>query len=238
MKTLSIIIPCYNEEDSIPQLICKLLELQEILPSHYVPIFIFVDDGSSDKTYELLNKSITSLSKSLIVRHATNQNLGAALKTGIKNGSSSDLLAFLDSDCTYEPNIILDLLKQIEAGADLATVSPYHPMGGVEGVPEWRLLLSKVLCLMYRLILRTNFHTYTAMVRIIKTDLVQPTLKPRNDFSFVAVMFIKAIKLNYKIVEVPTILKVRKFGVSKINIIKTIKSHIEIISHLLLKGEI
>jgi dolichol-phosphate mannosyltransferase len=238
MKNLSIIIPCFNEEDSIPQLMSKLKELEGILPGQYVPTFVFVDDGSLDNTYELLNKNIPTLSKAIIVKHDVNRNLGAALKTGIQAADYSDLLAFLDSDCTYEPMIIVELLKQIEAGNDLVTVSPYHPLGGVEGVPEWRLLLSKTLCLMYRLILGTNFSTYTAMVRVIKTELVKPVLSHRNDYSFVAAMFIKSIKNKYKIAEVPTILKVRKFGVSKINLIKTIKSHIEIIGYLLLGKEI
>ncbi len=238
MKTLGIIIPCFNEEESIPQLISKLKELQNILLRDYLPIFIFVDDGSSDNTYKLLNENISVFSKALIVKHEVNRNLGAALKTGIQSAPKTDLLAFLDSDCTYEPNVIIELLKQIEAGADFVTVSPYHPLGGVEGVPEWRLLLSKVLCFMYRLILGTKFHTYTAMVRVIKTDLVTPILSPRNDYSFVAAMFIKAIRQKYKIAEVPTILKVRKFGVSKINIIKTIKSHIVIIGHLLTGKEV
>jgi dolichol-phosphate mannosyltransferase len=238
MKKLTIIIPCFNEEDSIPQLVSKLRELESILPENYSPTFLFVDDGSSDRTYDLLNQNISSFSKAIIVRHEKNQNLGAALKTGIQSAPESDLLAFLDSDCTYEPIVIIELLKQIEAGFDFVTVSPYHPKGSVEGVPEWRLLLSKVLSLMYRIILRTDFHTYTAMVRIIKTDLVKPILSPRNDFSFVAAMFIKAIHRKYKIAEVPTVLKVRKFGVSKINIVKTIKSHFVIIGHLLTGKEV
>jgi dolichol-phosphate mannosyltransferase len=216
----------------------KLKELQNILPSEYSPTFIFVDDGSKDKTYKLLNENTSILSNVVIIRHDVNRNLGAALKTGIKAASESDLIAFLDSDCTYEPIVIIELLKKIEAGADFVTVSPYHPSGLVEGVPEWRLFLSKVLCFMYRVILHTNFYTYTAMVRVIKTKLVSPVLSQRNDYSFVAAMFIRAIHLKYKITEVPTILKVRKFGVSKINILKTIKSHIVIIGYLLAGKEV
>lgn len=238
MKKICIIIPCFNEEDSIPQLISKLKELENLVLTSYTPTFLFVDDGSSDQTYALLTKNISIFSKALIVKHEVNRNLGAALKTGIQSAPPSDLLAFLDSDCTYEPIVIIELLKHIEAGADYVTVSPYHPMGGVEGVPEWRLLLSKSLCMMYRLILNTDFHTYTAMVRVIKADLVKPLLSPRNDYSFVAAMFIKAIRLEYKISEVPTVLKVRRFGVSKINIIKTIRSHIGIIFNLLLGKEL
>lgn len=238
MKNISIIIPCYNEEDSIPQLIEKLAELQEMLLGKYIPSFVFVDDGSSDFTYDLLKKNLGSFPSGVVLKHERNQNLGAALKTGILSALGSDYIAFLDSDCTYEPIVILELLKKIEEGADFVTVSPYHPLGRVEGVPEWRLIISKVLSFTYRMILGSDFYTYTAMVRIIKTDLVEPILSPRNDFSFVAAMFIKAIHNHYKIVEVPTVLKVRKFGVSKINILKTIRSHIGIILKLITGKEL
>jgi dolichol-phosphate mannosyltransferase len=238
MKTLNIVIPCFNEEESIPQLIEKLKELSALLGKKYETTFIFVDDGSTDNTNLLLQQNQTSFSSSLVLKHDVNRNLGAALKTGIEASHKCDLLAFLDSDCTYEPAVLLELLQEIENGADLATVSPYHPMGKVEGVPEWRLLLSKSLSLMYRIILGTKFYTYTAMVRVVKTDLVRPIMSARNDYSFVAAVFINAIRKKYRIVEVPTILKVRKFGVSKINIIKTIKSHLVIIFHLLRGMEI
>ncbi len=238
MKNLSIIIPCYNEEESIPQLVEKLSELQKLLVGKYLPRFVFVDDGSSDSTYEILTKNLSVFPSAQILKHERNQNLGAALKTGIQSSLESDFIAFLDSDCTYEPIIILEMLKKIEEGADFVTVSPYHPLGQVEGVPEWRLFISKILSITYRIILGSKFHTYTAMVRIIKTDLVAPVLGPRNDFSFVAAMFIKAIHNQYKIVEVPTVLKVRKFGVSKINILKTIRSHLVIILNLILGKEL
>ena len=238
MKKLNVIIPCFNEEDSIPQLMGKLQELSILLEQKYIHTFVFVDDGSTDNTNFLLQQNQSMVFRSLIVKHEVNQNLGAALKTGIDASSGCDLLAFLDSDCTYEPAVLVEMLREIEDGADLVTVSPYHPLGKVEGVPEWRLLLSKSLSLMYRIILGTNFHTYTAMVRVIKSELVKPILSARNDYSFVAAFFIRAIKNKYKIVEVPAVLKVRRFGVSKINIMKTIKSHLVIILYLLVGKEI
>lgn len=233
MKTISIIIPCYNEEDSVPQLIEKLQELEKSLQGKYQYSFLFVDDGSKDKTYDLLSGQLHRLQSAKIVKHEVNKNLGAALKTGISKSSACDYLAFLDSDCTYEPKIILALLKEVEQGNDIATVSPYHPQGLVEGVPEWRLFLSKGLSFLYRQILSARIYTFTAMVRVIRQDKIQAIINESNDFSFVAKMMIKAIQLKYKIAEVPSVLSVRKFGVSKMNIVKTIKSHLVIILNLL-----
>jgi dolichol-phosphate mannosyltransferase len=201
------VIPCFNEEDSIPQLMSKLKDLENKLVTKYDYRFVFVDDGSTDKTFEMLTNSIPSIKNGNIVRHHVNQNLGASLKTGVKNSVGTDYITFLDSDCTYEPDIILGLLEKLDQGCDLVTVSPYHPLGKVEGVPPWRLLLSKGLCVIYRMILKGNYATYTAMVRGIRTDKVQAILSQQNDFSFVAESFIMAIKLNYIVVEIPTILK-------------------------------
>ncbi len=236
MKTVTIIIPCYNEEESIPQLMRKLGELNAILSSAYDCNYLFVDDGSKDQTYKLLSENAGHL-KNRIVRHDVNKNLGGALKTGISHAGICDYIAFLDSDCTYEPDILKTLLGELDKGADLSTVSPYHPKGLVEGVPAWRLVLSKGLSLMYRIILRTPFYTYTAMVRAVRAEKTSALINERNDFSFVALFFIKAIRAKYKIAEVPATLQVRKFGVSKMSLLRTIKSHIKIIGSLL-KGEL
>lgn len=233
MKNVGIIIPCFNEEESLPMLFQKLKELDQMLASQYHVKFTFVDDGSKDQTFPILENKVSELKQAQVVRHLKNQNLGAAIKTGIAATPGCDYLAFLDSDCTYQPRILQSMLQKLEIGFDLVTVSPYHPMGGVEGVPEWRLFLSKGLSLMYRLILGADIYTWTAMVRVIRAEKMPAIISPSNDFSFMAESFIKAVRLRYKIVEVPCILSVRQFGVSKMNIVRTIKSHLKIIGNLL-----
>ena len=233
MKKVTIIIPCYNEEESIPQLFKKLGDLEEALAPSYEYEFLFVDDGSKDRTFSLLSDRVSQHQRMRIVRHETNKNLGGALKTGIANSPSADYLAFLDSDCTYDPSVVMTLLSKLDEGADLSTVSPYHPKGLVEGVPAWRLVLSKGLSLIYRSLLRTPFFTYTAMVRAVKREKVAGLLSEPNDFSFVALFFIKAIKQNLRIAEIPATLRVRQFGVSKMSLLRTIRSHIRIIFTLI-----
>lgn len=237
MKKINIIIPCFNEEEALPQLFEKLRPLSEKLDGQYDFTYYFIDDGSSDQTYPMLSKYCDENSRAQVLKHEVNKNLGAALKTGIYHHENPetccDYFLFLDSDCTYEPEIILELLKHLDNNFDLVTVSPYHPQGNVEGVPEWRLFLSKGLTFIYRLVLRKTYFTFTAMVRGIRADKITSINSDSNDFSFVAEMFIKAVLRNYKIIEVPTTLYVRKYGQSKMNIIKTIKSHLKIIKKLL-----
>jgi dolichol-phosphate mannosyltransferase len=234
MLKVAIIIPMYNEEEGIPQLFHQLEECDSILSKKYLTHYIFVDDGSKDKTYESVLSLQHRLPNSTLLKHEVNKNLGGALKTGMSHATGYDYVSFLDSDCTYTPQELVKLLHELDKGADLASVSPYHPMGKVAGVPEWRLFLSKSLSYIYRIILHSDVFTYTAMVRAVRSEHLKILLNERNDFTFVALGMLNSIKRGLKIAEVPTTLNVRKFGVSKMNIVKTIRSHVDIILNLMM----
>ncbi len=233
MKTIGIVIPCYNEEAGIPSLELVLHHLEDGLKTKgYDPRWIFIDDGSTDGTFALLQK--IKLSGVIVKRHLENKNLGAALRTGIAACAGCEIVCSLDSDCTYDPAIVFDLLKKIEAGADLATASPYHPLGAVDGVPRWRLLLSKTLSLLYRKLTGSTIHTYTALARAQRMKTVASTLSARNDFTFLAEVLLNSLRQKLKVEEVPAILRTRKFGVSKMKTLRTILRHIELIVQFLL----
>ncbi len=233
MKSIAIIIPCFNEEDSLNQLFVKLISLENIFNKNYFVKFIFVNDGSVDQTAKILEDSKNLLRNVNIFHHETNMNLGVALKSGLALSQDFDFIVFLDSDCTYDPLIVPDLIKALENGNDLATVSPYHPSGFVDGVPPWRLFLSKSLSFIYQILTLSDFYTFTAMVRAVKRDKMNQIISPANDFSFLAESFLKAIRLRLRIVEVPATLGVRRFGYSKMRLLRTIKSHVLIILKIL-----
>ncbi len=101
---LSIIIPVFNEEKTI-------LQILERVKKADIPIvheIIIVDDGSTDTTREKLKK----IKGAKIILHKKNQGKGAAVKTGIKN-AKGDYILIQDADLEYNPNQIKDLLKPI-----------------------------------------------------------------------------------------------------------------------------
>lgn len=234
MRSVSIVVPCYNEADGVPQLKAKLVPILNRLKSRYVLQLILVDDGSLDETYSLLEANFSSVENCKVVRHEKNMNLGAAIRTGFSH-SNGDWIAYLDSDCTYDPAFLEPMLEQMESGADLVTVSPYHPKGKVVGVPEYRLFLSKSLTAIYRVILRQKIYTFTAMVRIYRKDILKDIASAENDFSAVAEMMLKALKQHAKVVELPATLTVRRFGESKMKTARVIKAHLRLIGKLLFK---
>ncbi len=233
-KSLSIVIPCYNEEEGIPHLAQKLSPALQKLEKEYLIELIFVDDGSSDNTNQLLQQYFGSNPVAKIITHEKNKNLGAALRTGFTH-ATGDYIAALDSDCTYDPALFVPLLDMIDEKTDIVTVSPYHPQGKVSNVPAYRIFLSKGASFLYRLLLDWNLYTYTAMVRVYKKKVIQNTSFERNNFLGVTELLVKAMLQGYAVKELPAELQVRKFGQSKMKMIpiKVIKDHLSLMGTIM-----
>lgn len=101
---LSIIVPVFNEENTILQILEKL-QKADIPVAHEI---IIVDDGSTDTTREKLKK----IKDAKIILHKKNQGKGAAVKTGIES-AKGDYILIQDADLEYNPNQIKSLLKPI-----------------------------------------------------------------------------------------------------------------------------
>ena len=230
-ETLSIIVPCYNEEEGIPQLIEQLASVTASLLPKYASEIIFVDDGSTDKTNEFLHQHFGSNPAVKIIKHEKNQNLGAALKTGFSHAEGS-LIATWDSDCTYSFSLLPEMLQLLDKNTHIVTVSPYHPQGKIENVPAWRIFLSKSSSMMYKHLLNSGIYTHGAMVRVYKREVLQNVHSEANNFLYVSEILIKAVLKGYKVKEIPATLRVRQFGVSKMKLLNTIKSHLNLMKRI------
>ncbi|MBT3720061.1 glycosyltransferase family 2 protein [Candidatus Woesearchaeota archaeon] len=231
-KKLSLIVPCYNEEAGLQNLYNRLFPVLQNLLLEYELELLFIDDGSNDKTNELLHLIFADLPYVKIIKHDKNKNLGGAMRTGYAI-STGDFIFTLDSDCTYSPEDIPKMLKLLTEDVDIVTASPYHPEGGVDNVPEYRLLLSKTISLIYRLLTKSNIYTFTALFRVQRKKVVENVKFESNNFLATAESLIYALKKGYSVKEFPTVLHVRQYGESKIKLLSVIKSHIKFILKLL-----
>lgn len=140
---LAVIIPMFNEELGAArciQAVCNVL--RSSLPDS--KLFV-VNDGSSDKTEEVV-KALESREPLLkVVSYARNMGYGAALLQGAKAAREAgfDFGLYMDSDLTNNPALIPIFAKAVQADVDVVKASRYIANGGMQGVPLYRQLISR-----------------------------------------------------------------------------------------------
>ncbi len=115
MKSISIIIPLYNEEETAAELVKKVLSLKLPLEKQ----ILAVDDGSTDSTYEIIEQVSKTHPEVTILKHRKNAGKGAALQTAFSH-TRGDIVIIQDGDLEYDPAEIPKVIKPlVEGKADL-----------------------------------------------------------------------------------------------------------------------
>jgi len=191
MSLLSVIVPVYNEEKTIKQVIDKILA---------VPVekeIIVVDDSSTDGTGKILRDLRYNNLK--VIHHSSNRGKGAAVLTGLEN-ASGEYVIVQDADFEYDPNDYLKLLDVIKGGAaDLVLgarfTSGYH---GMKIPKAGNRLLTGLMNILFGVKLNDCFTCYKLMR---KADLSGLALGS-SSFDIEIEILAKAIKKRMRIVEV------------------------------------
>ena len=224
----SVVIPCYNEELILPYLANTLANVRAHLEPRFQLEFLFVDDGSRDGTWKTLQHLFGGQPNCRMLRHTQNQGVAAAILTGIR-AASTNVVCSIDCDCTYDPQILGDMIPMLTPGVDMVTASPYHPQGRVINVPGWRLVLSRSLSRLYRLVLHSRLHTYTSCVRVYRRSSTVQLGITRSGFLGIAELLGRLDLAGGKVVEFPATLEVRLVGRSKMKTLATIAGHIKLL---------
>lgn len=118
MKRISIVVPCYNEEEILKMFYEDLISVINKIENEYKYEIIFVNDGSKDNTLEILKK-LREYNKNIkIISFSRNFGKEAAIYAGLSN-STGDLVVLMDSDLQHPPITILEMLKEIDNGYDM-----------------------------------------------------------------------------------------------------------------------
>lgn len=239
---LSIVIPCYNEVDNVPKVRSELIPVLDDLSCSRPVELVFVDDGCTDGTLDALKGLfLETCPQNVAVKyivHPHNMGLGQALRTGFAN-ASGEVIVTTDSDGTYQFSSIPDLLACLRKDVDIVTASPYHPRGGVAGVPAYRLILSRGSSLIYRVLVNRGVHTYTSLFRAYRRKVIEDVLFTSSGFLGGTELLVKSMLKGYRVAEYPTVLYSRVHGASKAKILRTILAHLRfqssiVINHYLL----
>ena len=118
MKTLDLIIPCYNEQEALPLLMRELAALRAQLVG-YTCRLIFVDDGSTDGTLGILKSFAAADADICYISFSRNFGKEAAMLAGLR-ASAADFVGILDADLQHSPALLPAMLQALEEGYDVA----------------------------------------------------------------------------------------------------------------------
>lgn len=209
MTPFSIIIPVYNEEDSVKQTIESLKSL--LLSNNFTGEIIAVNDGSTDKTKEIL-ETINGIK---IINHQYNKGYGAAIKTGVKE-AKYDTICIIDADGTYPMEEIKTLISYLP-DYDMAVGAR---SGEKVKMPLRREFAKFFLILLIKLLTGTKVPDMNSGLRVFKKSLIKKYERLIPDgFSLTTTITICSIINNHKIKYVNINYHPRK-GASKIRPIK------------------
>ncbi len=196
MTTLSIIIPCYNEKNTIHDIIRKVNASP--YPDKEI---IIVDDYSTDGTREVLKNTFES-QVARVIYHDVNQGKGAALRTGIQ-AATGDLVIIQDADLEYDPNEYPKLVQPIlEGKADVVYGSRF-----IGGEPHrvlffWHSLGNQLLTLLSNMFTNLNLTDMETCYKVFKRDIIQSIVIHENRFGFEPEITAKLAKRGCRIYEV------------------------------------
>lgn len=224
---ITVVCPFFNEERCIEDSTRKILS---ILPTFFDSWeLILVNDGSTDRSLELLN-NINNPSLR-IVSSTRNQGRGRALLNGV-GFATGQIIVTTEIDLTWGDVIIYELVKNlIDKNLDVVIASPHMPGGELQNVPLKRILLTNFGNLLIRSLTHMKITMSTGMTRAYKASVIKPLQVVANGKEAYLEILLKLYTLNFRIGEIPATIRWNgkgKNGVRKssTNIRTTILSHL------------
>lgn len=203
---VTIIIPAFNEGDGLAQRLDTLSEFVRLDTKHEFEIIV-VDDGSSDETYAIAQNAARTSRMLRVLQHKENRGMGAAIRTGFTAARGSVFITY-DSDLSYRPEVISDLLEEMDATqADLVLASPYMRGGSVRNVPWLRRLLSREANRFLSFAANGKYATITCMVRAYRAAFIRNVHTFEDRMEINAELLFKAIRQQATISEIPALLE-------------------------------
>lgn len=215
---LSVVIPALNEEDGIAAIVERVMSAQPALVDVGVAALecIVVDDGSRDRTSQIIEGLAHTYPGVRLIRHVTNRGYGAAIKTGFA-AARGDLLAFLDADGTYPPEYFPQLCQAVLAGGKLVVGS--RRSGASSEMPLVRRLGNFIWSNLLTLIAGEQVIDPASGMRVFPRDVLEQLYPLPDGLNFTPVMSTRAVHEQLKLVEIAIPYKER-VGRSKLNVVR------------------
>ena len=215
MTTLSVVIPAYNEEDGILDIVQRVLAIRPQLAEEGIDELelIVVDDGSSDGTAELA----AAQPGVRLIRHARNGGYGAALKTGFA-AACGEWVGFMDADGTYPPEYYPQLCR-VALLHDADIVIGSRMAGADSQMPRVRWLGNLIFARLVSLISAERITDSASGQRVFKKSILERLYPLPDGLNLTPVMSTRALHEKLKMVEAPIPYSERA-GRSKLSVVR------------------
>lgn len=204
---LSVIIPVYNEVESIEVI------LKRVHDTGLVSEIVVVDDGSKDGTRAKL-QTLDGKNSVRVILHEKNQGKGAAVRTGMQ-AATREILLIQDADLEYDPRDFPELLKPIEEGvADVVYGSRF--LGRAHRVTMfWHMVANKMLTLLTNILYNTILTDMETGYKVFRREVIAGMTIRANSFNFEPEFTAKILKRKYRIFEVAITFNPRDYSQGK-----------------------
>ena len=234
-----VILPAFNEEGSLPNLLTRFEELNERRPDLNLLVRV-IDDGSADETVQVAKQGFGTLDVR-VRSHEQNMGLGQAMLTGVQRGvagaESNDVIVAMDADDTHDVNLIPKMYDLINGGADIAIASRFVDGGCDKTAPQFRRLLSRGASVIFRTVFPLDrIGDFTSGYRMYRVSMLQKAtahwgdrLIEEDGFACMVELLLKLRHWKPTIVEVPMKLRYdRKLGESKLRLGRTLRQYLKL----------
>jgi glycosyltransferase involved in cell wall biosynthesis len=195
---ISVVIPVYNEEDTIREIVGRVLEtscdLREV---------ILVDDCSKDRSAAIIEEELIPADSRLrLLRHDKNRGKGAALRTGFQD-VTGDIVVIQDADLEYDPAEYPRLIAPIlEDKADVVFGSRFVGSRPHRVVYFWHMVGNKLLTLMSNMMTNINLTDMETCYKVFRREIIQKVDIEENRFGFEPEITAKVARQRCRIYEV------------------------------------
>jgi dolichol-phosphate mannosyltransferase len=211
-----VVVPTYNERDNIGRL---LTAVRAIAPAAEI---LVVDDNSPDDTAGVVEQAAADLGQIKLLRRPGKHGLGSAYRDGfaVALDEGYEAIVSMDADFSHDPDVLPDLLRLIDAGADAVIGSRYVPRGATVDWPLHRRVLSRWGNRYTSLVLGLPVRDCTSGYRAYRASAlraIDPAGTSAEGYAFLTELVRRLVRNGCTVKETPIVFTDRRYGESKMS---------------------